>query len=342
MISWLGMQFMTTISGYAGGVVAYVMQFLAPIALALLTAWISLYGYGTLRGAVSDPLPEFAWSFFCKLLIVLFATNAAIYHGWVIDVQRSLSLDVAKQFAPAGSPLRNAVNIWGFIETFNDRASELTAMIAVDGVFSTTFLPSLISLLFFSVGNAALIAASMLVAMVTDGFNAFLLGIGPIFILFLLFDVSRQWFVNWLGSLLGMTVLTWLMFFLLGFSLSLTEKVVATMVPNLGNVNVLTQAIIYAAMCGVWCVMLWVAPSFVNGLTGGAALSMGGQMLTQVLMLMRGGKKGGNTNNNDNGNGGGNSASRSPGFAYRAGAALGGMTGVKWAFQSLAERGRTR
>jgi type IV secretion system protein VirB6 len=336
------MQFMQTINGYAGGVVAYMMAWLAPLALALLTIGFTLRGYATLRGATTEPLPEIAWEGFCKLLIVAFATNAAIYHEWVIDVQSGLTLQVAQQFAPPGSPMRTAANVWALIDAFNDRASELTALAVTDGIFNSQFWVSLLAVLFFSCGNALMIIAAMLVCAVTGSFNAFLLGIGPIFVMFLLLgQIGRQWFVNWLGTLLGMVVLTWLVFFILGFSLSLTEKVVDTIVPHLGDINVLTQSIVYLAMCATWTVMLWVAPSFVNGLTGGGAAQMGMQLLTQVMMAVRmGGKSGAGSGTPSAG--GGNNATGSRGWGYRAGAAVGAMTGAAPAFQALARRGRAR
>jgi type IV secretion system protein VirB6 len=340
MINWIGMQFMTTINGYAAGVVAYMMAWLTPLALTCLTIGFALRGYATLRGATSEPLPEIAWEGFCKLLIVAFATNAAIYHEWIIDVQNGLTLQVAQQFAPPGSPMRTAANPWAMIEAFNDRASELTAMTVTEGVFSSQFWVALLAVLFFSCGNALMIVAAMLVCAVTGSFNAFLLGVGPLFIMFLLVgQVGRQWFVNWLGTLLGMAVLTWLVFLILGFSMSLTEKVVDTIVPHLGDVNVLTQSVVYMAMCFTWAVMLWVAPSFVNGLTGGGAAQMGTQLLTQVMMAMR---MGGGSGGSGTPAAGGNSAAGGRGWAHRAGQAVGAMSGAAPAFQALAARGRAR
>jgi type IV secretion system protein VirB6 len=339
MIEWIGAQFINTITPYTGDVVAYLMQFLSPLALTLLTIGFATRGFATLRGATSEPFAELMWEGFCKLLIVAMATNAVLYREWVINTQNTLTLQVAQQFAPEGSPMRIAANTWAVLNAFNDRASELTAATFTEGVFSLQILVASIALVVFSLGNALLIAAGMVVCAITGAFNAFLLGIGPLFILFLLLgQIGRQWFVNWLGTLLGMAVLTWIMFFLLGFSLSLTEQVVATIVPHLGQINILTQSLIYLSMCLCWVVMLWVAPSFANGLTGGAGAQMGTQLLTQLLMVMRMGKGG----NPPQSAGGSNTAGRSHGWGYRAGSAVGRMTGAAHAFQALAARGRSR
>lgn len=341
MIAWLGQQFSATVEPYTGDVVAYLMQWLSPLALVALTIGFTIRGLATLKGSTSEPFGELLWEGFFKLLIVALATNAAIYREWVIELQRTLTLEVARNFAPPGSAVRAAASTWEVLQAFNDRASDLTVITVTGGVFSTQFWVAWLATLFFSCGNALLLIAGMLVCAVTGGLNSFLLGIGPLFLFFLLLgQLGRQWFVNWLGTLLGMALLTWLVFFILGFSISLTEKVVAVIVPRLGDINILTQSIIYAAMCAVWALMLWIAPSFCNGLTGGGAAQMGTQLVMQMMTALRMGKSPNPPPNP--GAGGGNTADRSHGWGYRAGAMVGSLTGSSHAFQALARRGRTR
>lgn len=340
MIAWLGQQFSATVEPYTGDTVAYLMQYLSPLALAALTIGFFFRGVATLRGSTSEPLWDLMWEGFWKLLIVALATNAAVYHYWIMDVQRALTLEVARQFAPPGSAVRAAGSTWEVLQAFNDRASDLTALTVTKGILSTQFWVAWTATLFFSIGNALMLVAGMFVCAVTGGLNSFLLGIGPLFIMFLLIgQLGRQWFVNWLGTLLGMALLTWLVFYILGFSIALTEKVVGVIVPKLGDINILTQSIIYFAMCAVWALMLWIAPSFANGLTGGSAAQMGAQLLTQLMMVMRMGKSSSPPNPNA---GGGNTAGRSHGWGYRAGSAIGNLTGTAHAFQALAARGRAR
>jgi type IV secretion system protein VirB6 len=341
MIAWIGREFAATIEPYVGDVVAYLMLWLSPLALVSLTIGFTIRGFATLKGATSENFGELLWEGFFKLLIVALATNAAIYHEWVIAVQRSLTLEVARNFAPPGSAVRAAASTWEVLQAFNDRASDLTAITVKDGIFSSQFWVAWMATLFFSCGNALLLIAGMLVCAVTGGLNSFLLGIGPLFIFFLLVgQIGRQWFVNWLGTLLGMALLTWMVFYILGFSISLTERVVAVIVPKLGDINILTQSIIYLAMCAVWALMLWIAPSFCNGLTGGGAAQMGTQLVTQLMMAFRMGKSPQQPTNP--GAGGGNTAGRSHGWGYRAGQMVGNLTGSAHAFQALAKRGRRR
>ena len=336
MIAWIGNQFDTTIFAFAGHAIAQVMKFMSPIAIAWLTVWVLMYGYSVLFGKASEPLLDFASKMALNILIVAAATSAAIYHEWIVDTASSLMLNGAKNFAPPGSPVASAVNVWDAIEKFNDKASSLTIDMLNQNVFTAQFWVSLLAVLFFSVGNAILIAAAMLVALISKGFLAFLFGIGPLFILFLLFQTTRQWFMNWLSSTLGMVILSWMVFFLLGFSLTLSIKVVEAITSNLGAVNVLTQSLIYLPMCLVFAVMLWQAPSFVVGLTGGAGGQMGVQMISTILLALRG-RKSPPPPNQDGGSGSsGGGMARSHGFGYRAGNAVGNLTGVQWAFARTA------
>jgi type IV secretion system protein VirB6 len=222
------------------------------------------------------------------------------------------------------------------IQEFNDKAGTMVSTVLQGNFMTTIFWISLLAVVFFAIGNVLFLLAAMLVVLVTKGFGSFLIAIGPIFILFLLFESTRQWFVNWLGSMFGLIVLAWLSFFLLGFSLVMQDKILAAITMNLGSVNVLTQSLVYVVLCGVFAVVLWSAPAFVHGLTGGAAAQMGVQMASQIYQYLRPAKQ----PPKPNPSAGGNTASR--GFAYRAGSAVGNLTGVQWGFQRLAAVGRGR
>jgi type IV secretion system protein VirB6 len=337
MIVWVGNEFDTTLFGYVGYVIAQLFKFLTPLALAWLTIRVLLYGFKVLRGGVCEPVLDFAASIITATVIVAFATSGAIYHGYVIDVYNAATLDMVKTFSPPGSPLTDAHNVWAVIEGFNDKAGELTSQTTSDGIFSIQIAVALIAVLFFSFGSAFFILAAILITVMTKGFGTFILAIGPVFILFLLFEHTRQWFVNWLGTALGLAVLTWLAFFLLGFSIALQIKIVGAISKNIGQINVLTQAILYFVICLMFAVLLWQAPSFVQGLTGGAATQMGVQMVTQIYQALRKNKASTQPAPTSPGS---NSMGRSHGWAYRAGDVVGRNTGVQWAFQRLAAAGR--
>lgn len=338
MFIWIGQQFDTTIFAYVGAVVARLFAYLVPVALAWLTIRVALYGYKVLTGKVCEPVMEFAENIIVASVIVAFATVGGVYHGYVIDVYNAMVLDVVKVFVPAGSELHDAHNVWAAIERFNERSGALTAAIVTEGIFSLQVVVAAIALLIFSFGTVFFLLACMLVTVMTKGFGTFILAIGPIFILFLMFETTRQWFVNWLGTLFGLAVLTWLVFFLMGFSLALQIKLVEAISANIGQFNVLTQAMTYLVLCLVFAVMLWSAPSFVHGLTGGGAAQMGVQMASQIYYWLRKGGKSSQPSSNPGA--GSNTMNRSHGWGYRAGAAVGNVTGIAHAFQRLAARGR--
>ncbi|WP_029001875.1 type IV secretion system protein [Azohydromonas australica] len=336
MFVWIGQEFDTTLFTYVGAVVARLFAYLVPVAIAWLTIRVLLYGYKVLTGKVCEPVMEFSENIITASVIVAFATVGGVYHEFVIDVYNALVLDVVKVFAPAGSELADTYNVWAAIQKFNDRAGDLTLQILTEGVFSLQVIVSMVAVLFFSFGNIFFLLAAMLIVVMTKGFGSFILAIGPIFIMFLLFEQTRQWFVNWVGTLFGLAVLTWLAFFLLGFSLTMQMKMVDTIMSNVGQINVLTQSISYLVLCLVFAVLLWSAPGFVHGLTGGAAAQMGVQMASQIYHLMRKGRGGSPSSPAP----GGNSMGKNHGWAYRAGSAVGRTTGVQWAFQRLAAAGR--
>ena len=183
----------------------------------------------------------------------------------------------------------------------------------------------------------------------------FVLAVGPAFILCLLFRPTSQFFFSWLGLLLNTIVFVWLVFFVLGFSLFMSDKIVTAALSNIGTLNVIGESLKYLVICVVLALILYQAPNFAAGLTGGSPAQMGAHMVSQTTMAfrsMRGaGYPPGTTPAVEN------SIHRGTGLAYRAGAAVGssathvaagaasvagqaGAAGTRWAYRVAAMRGR--
>ncbi len=341
MFSWLGAQIDSVLNGYITTVVAALMAYLGPIALAALTLWILIYGFAVMRGEVSEPVTTFAWKMIKNALIISFATGIGVYQANVVDGANGLLAGLVSSFSPASSPIASLNSVWAVLDAFNDQASNLVTEVLKEGVLSLDALVGVFAGVIFSVGNTVFEAVALYVVIVAKVIMTFVLAVGPIFILCLLFRPTTQFFFSWLGMLANTLVLVCLAFFVLGFSLYLSDRIVATALANLGAINLIGESLRYLVICLVLALVLFQAPSFAAGLTGGSPAQMGAQMASQTVMAWRALR--GNQDNAVPTN----SMERGTGMAYRAGMALGatgmraGHTGMRWAAYRLAAlRGR--
>jgi type IV secretion system protein VirB6 len=333
----VGRQIDTTLFAFIGQVVSKIIGYLGPIALGLITIWVLHTAIQFMLGKSSDPILEFAWKASTLYLIVGGATVGGFYHEWIIDTHNALTTNVVTMFAAPGAKLKNINSIWNALDVFNQAASDLAAKVAIDGVVKN-FRPDLaiVCAVLFAIGNVIFLFFALCVVFFTKAISSFLLGVGPIFILTLMFQSTRQYFFNWLGALLGSAVLTWVVFFILGFTLSLNTMMVEAISTNLGALNVLTQVAVFLAFCLAFGLFLWQSPSFASGLTGGTPMQMGAAAAMQIYNMLRKGHTPNSNKDDASKTGGGNVQPNRP---YNAGHALGSMLGTQWAYQRIAAAG---
>ncbi|WP_298233946.1 type IV secretion system protein [uncultured Azohydromonas sp.] len=339
IISVLGTQIDNTLFAFVGQVVRQLIAYLGPIALGLVTIWVLHFAIMTMLGKSSDPIMEFAWKASTLYLIVGTATVGGFYHEWVIDTHNALATNVVTMFAPPGSQLKNINSVWNALDVFNTAASNLAGQMLLNSAFRTIDpVLGLVVAVAFAFGNVIFLFFALCVVFFVKAISSFLLGVGPIFILTLMFQATRQYFFNWLGALLGSVVLTWVVFFILGFTLNMNTVLVGALSANLGVLNVFAKLAVFLAFCLAFGLFLWQGPSFAAGLTGGSPMQMGAGAVMQMYHLL---KKGKQPAPNPNGAGGGSVA---PNRAYNAGQAMGSAvaSSAQWAYQRIAAAGGRR
>ncbi|MFM2057441.1 MAG: hypothetical protein RLY71_1826 [Pseudomonadota bacterium] len=338
MFTWLGTQIDTVLAGYVTAAVAGVMSYLGPLALAAMTLWVTLYGLAVMRGEVSEPVTTFAWKMVKNALIVGLATSGGLYQANVVDGANGLMTGLVASFAPAGSALASPDSVWSVLDAFNDQASRLVTEVLKEGVLSLDALVGIFAGVIFSIGNTVFEVVALYVVVVAKVLMSFVLAVGPIFILGLLFKQTAQFFFSWLGLLSNMIVLVWLVFFVLGFSLFMSERIVAAALAQLGSLNLIGESLRYLVICLVLALLLYQAPNFAAALTGGSPAQLGAQMVSQAALSWRAvhGQPVASANQ----------MQRGRGLAYQAGRAVGqmgqaGQAGLRRAaYRIAALRGR--
>jgi type IV secretion system protein VirB6 len=343
--AWFNLFFL----GYAARVSADLAAGLVPVALAGLTIYIAIYGLAVMRGEAPEPVGTFAWKMVKVMAILAFALPGLTYSGNVVAWATGLQDGLANLFlAPRGAA---AATAFGALDLANTAANAQLALLWQDaGMFR---LDLVLASILFSLGTTILLVLGAFVGLLGKLILTFALAIGPLAILCLLFKSTARFFDSWLSFMLSAIVLSWFVFFALGMSLYVTDKVIVAIadgnafVPGAVNaVGALEAAGTYLAVMCLLGIVLFQAPSLASSLTGGASIQSGTQMVTNSMVAMRamGGLNAGRSAQGSGSSGG--TMTRGGGAAFAAGrltAAAGASApaqAVMAAYQRVALRGR--
>ena len=347
MFAKLEVWFNTFFLGYAARVSGDLAVGLVPVALLLVTVYVAVYGLAVMRGEATEPVGTFAWKMVKVGAILSFALPGLYYSGNVVAWATGLQDGLATLFvAPRTVPVTTA---FGALDLANTQANEQLALLWKDaGMFR---LDLVLASLLFSLGTTIFLVLGAFVGLLGKLILTFALAIGPLAILCLLFKSTARFFDSWLSFVLSAIVLSWFVFFALGMSLYVSDRVVFAIregsafvggAPN--AVGALEAAGTYLAVMCLLAIVLYQAPSLASSLTGGASIQTGTQMVTNSMVAMRamgGGRSGGSRAV------GGGSISRGGGAAYVAGRAAGAVGSAggavagssRAAYQRVAQRG---
>ena len=346
MFARLETWFNTFFLGYAARVSADLATGLVPVALALVTVYIAVYGLAVMRGEATEPVGTFAWKMVKVMAILSFALPGLYYNGNVVATATGLQDAMATLFvAPGGG---GAATAFGALDLANTAANAQLALLWREaGMFR---LDLVVASMLFSLGTTVFLVLGAFVGLLGKLVLTFGLAIGPLAILGLLFKPTARFFDSWVSFILSAVVLSWFVFFALGMSLYVSEKVVSAIAiggafvagaPN--AVGALEAAGTYLAVMCLLAIVLYQAPSLASSLTGGASIQTGAQMISNAVVATRLGSHG----RASGGSGPGGSMGRGGGAVHTAGRMAGAVgsaggsaaNGARAAYQRVALRG---
>ena len=287
MFTWVGTQLDGILNTYVLGVVSALMIAITPIALTVMTTWVTLYGWAILRNEVSETLPVFMWKVFKIGLVFAFALQSAFYIANVADTANALAMGVASTFLPAGVDPSTVTSPYALLDKFNDNASiQISDIMKEASMFR---LDLLLAAAIFSIGSVIFLCIALFVVTLSKLFLAFVIAVGPLFLLCLAWRPTQRFFDSWLSMVLNAVVLTWFAFFALGLSAFMGVSMFKAIQDGGGflggNFNVLGEAIRYCVLMVLMAIICFQAPSLASALTGGAAIQQGIQMVQNAMMV---------------------------------------------------------
>ena len=287
MFTWVGAKLNAILSTYVLGVVSSLMAALAPLVLAVMTLWVFLYGWAVLRGEIAESIPTFLWKVFKIGLVLAFALQSALYMSNVSDTADALATGVATTFLPAAVDPGTVTSPYALLDAFNDKASELVLDLMKDA--GITRLDLLLAAVICSIGNVVFLCIALFVISLSKLFLAFVIAVGPIFVLALAWRPTARFFDSWLSMVLNAVVLTWFAFFALGLSVYMGQGMVKAAQDAGGfdgpTLNAVGESLRYCAVMILMAIICFQAPSLASALTGGASVQQGIQMVQNSMMV---------------------------------------------------------
>ena len=290
-------KFDTAVVSYWQHLVTSVVGAISPLATSLLGIYIVIWGWSMFRGQIQEPVLDGLGRVTRISMILSVALSVGYYNSilahWISETPDYLaslgtsggggSFTTLTQYADQVA--EQLLNIWDAIGKSIAATGWTTALSAaptlmVGGIMFIAILLLLIYIVFL------LILSKLAIAI--------LIGVGPLFVLSLIFESSKSWFGLWWAQVLnysflallagaaGALVLQFMMQYLtaadLPNAISTGQGFTSAMVPPI-------------ALAGIGSLLLTQAPSMASGLAGGVALStLGGfgQMVGSSYGRMRG------------------------------------------------------
>jgi len=233
-----------------------------PLRLALVL-YILLYGIAILRGAISEPLMDFAVRGVKLAIIYMLATSVA-YSSWVTDpLFHVLPNTLATAIGGSGVP-----DVGSAFDQFYARAAYLADKIT-EGATPIDFGPWILGALVWFVGafSATLGFAVVLLAKVA---LALLVALGPIFIACVLFEATRRYFFGWLSQGVNYLVLFALILTIFQLILSLVDAQWGA----IDGSDPMVGGLLFIALCLLGAIFFLQTPAIAAGIAGGASAGL--------------------------------------------------------------------
>lgn len=233
-----------------------------PLRIALVL-YVVLYGFAILRGAISEPMRDFAIRSIKLALLYALATTPA-YSTFVTEpLFRDMPNALTRAVSGADVP-----SVGGAFDQFFAYAAWLGEDISREAsAFNPA--PYIVAAGVFLIGALAA-ALGFGVVLVAKLALALLVTLGPIFIACALFDATRRFFFGWLSQAVNYLVLFALIIVIFQLVLSLVRDQWGTIQDG----DPMIGGLIFIALCLLGAIFFLQTPAIAAGIAGGASAGL--------------------------------------------------------------------
>jgi type IV secretion system protein VirB6 len=215
------------IDSFGASLMGAVTHWMAVIALTLVTLWIMIQGYRILTGQMREPLMALVTKMARVVVIVSVATTVGVFAPDLHTlVTSTLSKDINQLFTGDDSTLAQTID-QNLAETQLAMAAIDTVQIPPGDTESASSKARAEAFAIFGTASPPMTAAAML--LLYDVGLALVIGLGPLFIMCLLFDQTKELFRRWLFYGIGTLFSVGMLAFISSLVLQLTLRVAAAL-----------------------------------------------------------------------------------------------------------------
>lgn len=266
----------TTATDFISTSTAAVATSISSAAYSLVTLYVVLWGWATIRGSISEPIGD-GIARLVKIMVILAASlNMLYYNGWIVNFLYNTPDALASVIT--GTPAATSTS---FLDTFMGQMFDMSDSYKSLAQSGDSFVPDLTLLVMswaIALSGLLLTLFGAFLTMLAKVGLAITLALGPIAILTTLFESTKRFFDAWLGQAINFILLI----VLVGAGLHLINTIIGTWITTnagaiAGSPNFIDalQPIAYSI---IGFLTLMQLPSIASALGGGAAISTLGAM----------------------------------------------------------------
>ncbi|MDD5365964.1 MAG: type IV secretion system protein [Gallionellaceae bacterium] len=267
----------STLDTYVSDVSTAIAGGFAGVATTLVTIYVMLWGWSMMRGVISEPVTDGVSRIVRLAVIVGLATNVGLYNGYISDFLWNLPDALASLIASGYSDSATNAN---FLDTLFGKAYDFGQAYHEKGYASPGFFPDY--------GMVAAAWAIWAFGLAATGYAAFLLvlskivlavvlGVGPLFILFLIFEPTKRLFDAWIGQALNYIFVVMLTTATIKLLLTIISAYIDAVFGSYAAVGGAdpgySEIFPMLALSAIGCLALVQMPSIASALGGGVAIS---------------------------------------------------------------------
>lgn len=259
------------LTSYISDTATSIIGAITPVASQLLALYFVIYGIAMMRGLIEEPISDFAMRVIRIALILTLALNIGYYNGQIVEFLWNSPDKLAAYVA--GSNATGTANM-SFLDNLMTEFYTLGELFWAysSGMTSVDLGPKLIALLVWVAGVVVTVYAAFLFLLAKMAL-AVILGIGPIFILLLMFEGTKRFFESWLAQALNYVFVVVLTSAVVKLILSLIVAYMPNAQAVAGATGSISAAIPPIALAGIGALVMMQLSSVASSLGGGVAIS---------------------------------------------------------------------
>jgi len=265
----------SAIASYVTTTSENIITFITPIFTSLLIIYITIYGLSLMLGRNQEPLSEGAIKVIKVGFIVTLGLTLGTYNGVVVSFIQGFPEAIGGALVGAGVAFSSSTAIDALnIKLFGVAAKAWDDAGFANGNFGLYF----IAIAIIVAGSILLIMISALI-LISKIATAVLLGIGPVFIMMLLFKSTEKFFETWLGLLINYALVLILATAIGSLILDIVDGYITT---PAGRTPTVGDTVAICIVFGLAIIAMKQVQGMASALGGGIALATNGAISSMM------------------------------------------------------------